>query len=378
MQKYNVGLIGGGFMGRAHSLAYAGMPLLFWPAPGIPVRKSVCEVNDELAEAAKERLGYEKCTSNWMDIIDDPDIDIVDISTPNNTHAEIAVAAARAGKHILCEKPIARTTGEAVAMMQAAEEAGVKHQLAFNYRRLPAVLRAKKFIEEGAIGEILTYRGTYLSGKDADVPIAWRNIREMAGYGSLGDIGTHCIDIARYLVGDFASVSGMLRTFVQQRPAHTGAQELRQVETDDQTCFSIQFANGAIGTIETSSGNSWGHYNGLTFEIYGRKGSIFFNYEHRDELKIYFADDPRDRRGFRTISVGGADHPYDGHIIWPTPGMGIGYAELKIIECYEFIKAIKEDTAAVPSFRDGYEISVICDAIAESNDTGKWVHISYR
>ncbi|MHB1314569.1 MAG: Gfo/Idh/MocA family protein [Christensenellales bacterium] len=378
MKEYNVGLIGGGFMGKVHSLAYVGMPMIFWPAPGIPVRKTICEVNDQLAKNAKERYGYEKYTTNWMDIINDSNIDIVDICTPNNTHAEIAIAAAKAGKHVLCEKPIARTTEEAIAMMEAAEKAGIKNQLAFNYRRLPAVVRAKQFIEEGAIGEIMTYRGTYLSGKDASTPIAWRNLKEMAGYGSLGDIGTHAIDIARYLVGDFGSVNGLLRKFVPERPAYVGAEEMRQVETDDETCFTIQFKNGAIGTIETSSGNSWGHYNGLTFEIYGRRGSIYFNYEHRDELKICFVDDPKDRRGFRTISVGGAAHPYDGHVIWPTPGMGIGYAELKIIECYDFIKAIKEDTKAVPSFHDGYEISVICDAIVESNKTSKWVDISYR
>ncbi|MDR3336439.1 MAG: Gfo/Idh/MocA family oxidoreductase [Treponema sp.] len=372
MKKYNVGLIGAGFMGKAHSLAYAGMPMFFWPAPGIPVRKIMCDVSDELAKDAAARFGFEKYTSKWQDLVNDPEIDVVDISTPNNTHAEIAIAAAKAGKHILCEKPIATTTADAFAMVEAVEKAGIKNQLAFNYRRVPAVVFAKKLIDEGVLGRIFTYRGTYFSGGDTKGGMGWRQLRSVAGYGSLGDIGTHSIDVARYLIGDFEAVNGLLRTFVPERPFGP-KQEMHKVENDDEASFSIQFKNGAIGSIE-AGGNSWGRNNQIAFEIYGEKGAILFDYEHRDELRVAFGDDPVDRRGFRTISTGGPAHPY-GNGLWPIDGIGIGYGELKIIECYDFFKAIAENKEATPNFRAGYEISLICDAIAQSSETGKWIEI---
>jgi predicted dehydrogenase len=372
MKKYNVGLIGAGFMGKAHSLAYAGMPMFFWPAPGIPIRKTMCEINDELAKNAADRFGFEKYTSRWQDLVNDPEIDVVDISTPNNTHAEIAIAAAKGGKHILCEKPLATTTEDALAVVEAVEKANVINQLAFNYRRVPAVAFAKKLIDEGILGKIFTYRGTYLSGGDTKAGMGWRQIRSLAGHGALGDIGTHSIDLARYLVGEFEAVNGLLRTFVPERP-YGPKQELHKVENDDEVAFSIQFKNGAIGSIE-SGGNAWGRNNQLTFEIYGEKGAILFDYEHRDELRVAFGDDPVDRRGFRTISTGGPVHPY-GDGLWPIDGIGIGYGELKIIECYDFFKAISENKDATPNFRSGYEISKICDAIVRSSENGKWMEI---
>ena len=383
MKYYNVGLIGAGFMAKAHSIAYAGMPMFFWPAPGIPVKKVIADLTEESAKDAALRLGFERSTSKWQELIEDSSIDIVDICTPNDSHMEIAVAAANAGKHVFCEKPIARNAEEAKVMMDAVKKAGVKHMLAFNYRRTPAVALAKKYIMEGSIGKILNFRGTYLQDWSADPnsPLSWRFQKKIAGSGALGDIGTHVIDLARYLVGEFDEVFASLKTYIKERPVQMGAVDKLgtvkggadvpkgPVDVDDEASFMIRFKNGAFGSIEATR-NGWGRNNFITFEIHGEKGSIFFNYERRDELQVYFADDPDDRRGFRTVYTGPA-HPY-GEGLWPIPALGIGYTETKIVECYDFIKSIAENTENSPDFVDGYNIALICDAIIESSKSDTW------
>ncbi|WP_027415889.1 Gfo/Idh/MocA family protein [Aneurinibacillus terranovensis] len=387
MKQLNVGLIGGGFMAKAHSLAYATMPMFFWPAPAIPVRKAVADINLELATDAKNRFGFEKAYGDWRELIADPEIDIVDIVTPNNVHAEMAIAAAKAGKHIICEKPLARTSKETKAMLDAVEKAGVIHMVAFNYRRTPAVQLAKKFIEEGRIGRILSFRGTYLQDWSADPasPLSWRFKKDIAGSGALGDIAAHVIDMARYLTGEFESVNAMVKTWIPERPIQQGGLDKLGtvkssadtpkgvVDVDDEVSFLINFESGAIGSIE-STRNAHGRNNYITFEIHGETGSIFFNYERRDELQVCFADDPADVKGFRTIYTGPA-HPY-GEGLWPIPALGIGYSETKIVECYDFFKAIVDGTQPSPNFYDGYQIERICDAVLESGQRKEWVKIS--
>lgn len=386
MRKLNVGLIGAGFMGKAHSLAYAAMPMFFWPAPAIPVRKVIADVSEELAQDAALRFGFERGVGDWRKVIEDPSIDIVDIATPNNVHPEMAIAAAEAGKHIICEKPLARNAEEARKMYEAVTKAGVTHMVAFNYRRTPAVVLAKKLIDEGAIGKILNFRGQYLQcwSADANNPLSWRFQKAIAGSGALGDIGSHVIDMARYLVGEIVAVNSMLQTYITERPIQTGtidklgAAEKRSdapkgtVDVDDEVMTFLRFENGAVGSLEATR-NGWGRNNYITFEIHGEKGSIFFNYERRDELQVYFASDPEDRRGFRTIYTGPA-HPY-GEGLWPIPALGIGYGETKIVECYDFIKAVVEGTQPSPNFRDGYQVARICDAIIESANKQGWVEI---
>lgn len=383
MKRLNVGMIGAGFMGKAHSMAYATMPMFFWPAPAIPVRRMIADLTDACAKDGAERFGFESYTSDWRKVVENPEIDIVDIVTPNDRHAEIAIAAAKAGKHIFCEKPIARTSQEAKDMLDAVKNAGVKNMLAFNYRRTPAVALAKKFIEEGSIGKILNFRGTYLQDWSADPasPLSWRFQKKIAGSGALGDIGTHVIDMARYLVGEFDEVMASLKTYIPERPVQEGAIDnlgtikaggdvkKAPVDVDDEASFMIKFCGGAVGSIEATR-NGWGRNNFITFEIHGDKGSLFFNYERRDELQVYFASDPSDRRGFRTIYTGPA-HPYGGSL-WPIPALGIGYGETKIIECHDFFKAIVENTDVSPNFEDGYKIALICDAIVSSSNTQQW------
>jgi predicted dehydrogenase len=372
-------------MGKAHSLAYATMPMFFWPAPALPVRHTIAEATDDLAAEAARRFGFERSTSDWRSVVDDPAIDVVDIATPNHLHAEIAIAAAKAGKHIISEKPLARTGAEAKSMYDAVKDAGVVNMVAFNYRRTPAIALARKFIEEGAIGRILSFRGTYLQDWSAnpDSPLSWRFQKSIAGSGALGDIATHVIDIARFLVGEFGSVNAMMQTWITDRPLQTGAADKLgsvrggdgrrgPVDVDDQVMTMIRFANGAIGSIEATR-NGYGRNNYITFELHGTEGSIVFNYERRDELQVCFASDGDDRRGFRTIYTGPA-HP-NGEALWPIPALGIGYGETKIIEAHDFFSAIVTGTSVSPNFGDGYQTALIDDAIVESADNGQWVDV---
>jgi levoglucosan dehydrogenase len=384
-KKLNVAMIGGGFMGKAHAAAYAAMPMFFWPAPAIPVRKVVVDQTPELAAEARERYGFEEGSSDWQSVVERADIDVVDIVTPNDSHAEMAIAAARAGKHIICEKPLARTGDEARTMLDAVEKAGVIHMVAFNYRRTPAVALARKYIEEGRIGDLLNFRGTYLQdwSADPDSPLSWRFQKKVAGSGAVGDIGTHVVDFARYLVGEIASVNALVRTYVPTRPVQAGGFDKlgaagksggarAPVDVDDEMVTLLKFENGAIGSIEATR-NGHGRNNFLTFEVHGTKGSIAFNYERRDELSVIFADDPGDARGFRTVYTGPA-HPY-GDGLWPIPALGIGYGETKIIECYDLMRAIVSGDLPSPNFRDGYRISRIADAILQSGESETWTKV---
>jgi predicted dehydrogenase len=384
MRNVNMALIGTGFMGKAHSAAYAAMPAYFWPAPAIPVRKVVVDLTDDLASAARDRYGFERAATDWRRVVADPEIDAVDVCTPNDSHAEIAIAAAKAGKHVLCEKPLARTGDEARTMLDAVEAAGVTHMITFNYRHTPAVVFARKLVEQGRIGRLLNFRGHYLSDWPADpaVPLSWRFQKAIAGSGTTGDIGSHIIDMARYVVGEIEAVNAITRTYIHERAvpnrgvgqlaaADTNAPK-RPVDVDDEVLTLLRFSGGVTGSIEATR-NAWGRHNYLGFELHGSAGSIVFNYERMDELQVCFADDPPELRGFRTIYTG-PDHPH-GDALWPVAAIGVGYLDIKIIECHEFMQAIAERRPGAPNFRDGYRIARICDALLESAELQRWVEV---
>lgn len=389
MKKLNVGLVGAGFMGKAHVVGYSNMPKLFWPAPAVPVMKTICDIVPEIAADAKERFGFEKCCTDWKEIVNDPEIDVVSICTPNNAHAEVAIAALKAGKHVICEKPIASTLKDAKAMAEAAEEAakkGVISMNAYQYRRVPAIDLAKKLIDEGSVGKILNIRCTYLQSWSADPssPLSWRFQKEIAGAGTLGDIASHVIDIAQYLAGDIEEVTGMMKTYITERPVQEGGVDLlgtvklgadaekRPVDTDDETSFLVRFKSGAVGSIEATR-NAWGRNNYITVELHGTLGSIAFNYERLNELQVCFANDPDDRRGFKTIYTGPAH--FHGEVTWNIPGMNIGYGELKAIEMYEFIKAIASGEQPSTRFSVGYRVERVCEAMRKSSESGNWVKV---
>ena len=387
MQQLNVGMIGAGFVGKLHSVAYAAMPMFFWPPPAIPVRKMIADATEDLAREAAQRFGFEGYTGDWRRLVRDPEIHIVDIAVPNNLHAEMAIAAAEAGKHILCEKPLARTAPEARRMLDAVERAGVVHLVGHQYRRTPAVAYAKRLIDEGAIGKIISYRGIYFQdfGADPNVPLTWRFRKSEAGSGALGDIGSHALDMARYLAGEITAVSSIVQNLVPERPipkpgqgvfpvADSGERmggEKGKVDVDDHVLTLVRFASGAIGSLEASR-NTLGRNNHLAFEIHGQKGSISFNFERLNEIQVFFAEGPVDRRGYRTIYTG-ASHPYGEY--WPLAAAGIGYGDIKAMECFDFFKAIVDRTTVSPNFHDGYRVAQICDAILESSERLTWVEI---
>ncbi len=386
MKRLNVALVGAGFMGKAHTVAYSNMPKFFWPAPAYPVLKTLCDIDPKIAEDSCERFGYEKWCTDWHDVVNDPEIDVVSICTPNNAHAPIAIAALNAGKHVLCEKPIASTRKDAEAMAAAAAEAakkGVISMNAYQYRRVPALVLAKKFIDEGSIGKILNVRCTYLQSWSADPssPLSWRFQKDIAGAGPLGDIASHVIDIAQMLAGDIDSVVSTVKTYITERPVQEGGVDLlgtvklgpdakkAPVDVDDENSFLVKFKSGAVGSIEATR-NAWGRNNFITVELHGTEGSLYFNYERLNELQVCFAKDPDDRRGFKTIYTGPA-HFY-GEVTWNIPGMNIGYGVLKTIEIYDFIKAIVEGKQPTTNFQVGYQVEKVCDAVMKSSESGKW------
>ncbi|MEN8503576.1 MULTISPECIES: Gfo/Idh/MocA family protein [Paraburkholderia] len=382
MKKLNVALVGTGFMGKAHSIATAVVPILF----GSPIeieRKVIVDIDEELARDAAKQYGFAEHATDWREVVSRPDIDIVDICTPNDTHAPIAIAAAKAGKHVMCEKPMAMTVEDAEAMYAAAKETGVVTMVSYNYRHTPALQMAKRLIDEGRIGQILTFRGYYLQdwGADPSTPLSWRFNKAKAGSGTLGDIGTHVIDAARLLVGEFVEVNSIVKTFIEERPLPTGrffgpageaSSEMGKVDVDDMAMTMIKFAGGATGSIEVTR-NAWGHHNQLGFEIHGTKGSIAFDYQRLNELRVAFADDPKDAFGFRTIYSG--PHQPFGDKLWPVAGMGQGYIDIKSIEWYNFLKAIAEKKPASPNFADGVQIERIADAILVSGNSRGWEKI---
>ena len=389
MKTLNVGLVGAGFMGKAHVVAYSNMPKFFWPAPAVPVLKTVCDIDPEIAKEAKERFGFQKCCIDWKEIVNDPEIDVVSICTPNNAHVAVAIAALEAGKHVICEKPIASTLEDAKAMAEAAEKAakkGIVSMNAYQYRRVPAIDLAKKLIDEGSIGDILNIRCTYLQSwsADPDSPLSWRFQKKIAGAGALGDIASHVIDIAQYLAGDIDEVVSLMRTYIKERPVQEGGVDLlgtvklgadaprKAVDVDDEDSFLVKFKSGAVGSIEATR-NAWGRNNFITVELHGTKGSIAFNYERLNELQVCFADDPDDRRGFKTIYTGPAH--FHGEVTWNIPGMNIGYGELKTIEMYEFIKAITEGYQPSTSLKVGYRVERVCEAVRQSAESKQWVKV---
>lgn len=389
MKNLNIAVIGAGFMCKAHVVGMSNMPKLFWPAPVMPVFKTVCDIVPEIASEAKIRFGFEKSCTDWRDVIADPEIDAVHICTPNDSHAEISIAALKAGKHVLCEKPMASNIEDAEKMAAAATDAaklGIISMNAYQYRRVPALVFAKNLIEEGKIGDILNIRCQYLQSWSADPnsPLSWRFQKKISGHGTLGDIASHVIDIAQYLAGDIDEVISIMQTYIDERPVQeSGVDSLgtvkggvgskkEKVDTDDEDLMLLRFANGTVGSLEATR-NAWGRHNFIDVEVHGSKGSILFNYERLNELKVCYADDPDTERGFKTIYTSPA-HPY-GDVTWNIAGMNIGYGELKAIEMYDFAKAIASGEQPSTCFNTAYRVEKVAEACARSSASNSWEKI---
>ncbi|MAG34601.1 MAG: dehydrogenase [Deltaproteobacteria bacterium] len=369
-KKLNVALVGYQFMGRAHSNAWRQVAP-FFDVPLEPTLRVVCGRNAEGAAEAARKLGWAESSSSWEEVVTRDDIDIVDICTPGDSHAAIAVASAEAGKVVFCEKPLANSVSEAEHMFEAVNRAGVIHMLCHNYRRAPAVALAKHMIEAGEIGRIRHYRGTYLQDwiVDPESPRVWRLEKAKAGSGALGDIGSHSLDLARYLVGEIAEVSGLLETFVKERPLPDG-RGTGVVDVDDAALSLLRFANGAIGSIEGSRFCP-GRKNYNRFEINGSKGSLAFDLERMNELEVYVEEGPNS--GFRTVLATDEAHPYV-RAWWP-PGHSLGYEHTFTHTVYDLLCAIDADEIPTPNFEDGVRNQRVLEAIERSDASRRWEKI---
>jgi predicted dehydrogenase len=375
-RKLNIAMIGYDFMGRAHSNAWRQVAHFFQDVPFEPVLKVVVGRTEAKVAEARDRLGFQEHATSWRAVLARPDIDVVDICTPGDSHAEIAIAAAEAGKTILCEKPLANTLGDAERMLAAVRKAGVIHMLCHNYRRCPAVALAKRIIEEGQLGRINHYRGVYLQDwiVDPSFPRVWRLEKARAGSGSLGDILSHTMDLSRYLVGEPVEVSGLLKTFITERPLPGAAGgPLAPVDVDDSAQALVKFANGAVGYYEgTRFAPGRKNYNRL--EINGSKGSLVWDLERMNELDVYIESGPDS--GFRTVSVTDGKHPYMA--AWWPPGHIIGYEHSFTHTVYDLLRAIATGVSPAPNFEDGLQNQRVLDAIERSSTTGQWQKISER
>lgn len=373
IRTVNVALVGYAFMGKAHSNAYRQVAPYFSPRL-TPRLKVICGRNAANVEQAARTYGWEESATDWRQVVRRKDIDLVDVSTPGDSHAEIAIEAARAGKAVICEKPLANTVAEAQRMLNAVEQAGVVHMICHNYRRAPAVMLARRLIDEGRIGEIRHFRGTYLQDWIADpaFPLVWRLEKDKAGSGALGDIGAHSIDLARYLVGEITEVSGHLETFVKDRPLPGNRKKRGRVTVDDAALALMRFDEGAIGTLEATR-FARGRKNQNKFEINGSKGSIAFDLERMNELEVYFESDPASLRGFRRILVTEAEHPFMK--AWWPPGHIIGYEHTFIHTFYDLLEAMADDRVPQPSFEDGLRNQKVMAAIEKASTTRRWVAV---
>ncbi len=375
MAEVNVALIGYAFMGRAHSNAYRQVGPFLNPRL-TPRLKVLCGRDPKAVKSAAASLGWEESATDWRDVVARPDIDIVDVATPGDSHADIAIAAAQAGKVVLCEKPLANSMKEAKAMLAAVKKAGVLNMICHNYRRVPAVQLAKTLIARGDLGKIHHFRGTYLQdwALDPDMPLFWRFQKEKAGTGALGDIAAHSIDLARFLVGEITEVAGALATFVKSRPLVDDPSRKGKVTVDDAALSLVRFANGALGSIEGSR-FAPGRKNYNRFEINGSKGSIAFDLERMNELEFYSTADDAAAQGFRTIMVTEASQHAYMKGWWPA-GHIIGYEHTFTHTVYDLLEAMAGKKKTVkPDFEDGLRNQQVLAAIEKAAATRRWAKV---
>ena len=369
-----IGLIGTGFMGRTHSNGYNRIDNFFPELQYTPVLKAVCSRNKEKVQAFADQWGYESIETDWKALIVRNDIDAVDICTPNDMHAEIAIAAAKAGKMILCEKPLARSLAESKGMVDAVEKAGVNNTVWYNYRRLPAVSLAKQIIDSGKLGKIFHYRANFLQDWtiSADVPqggtAAWRLDAEAAGSGVTGDLLAHCIDTAMWLNGGIKDVSAVTETFIKER-MHQVTGKVQKVGIDDACIFHCHFDNGSLGLFE-STRYARGHKALYTFEINGEHASIRWDLHDLNRLEYFDHRDESIVRGWHSIHVTDGDQPYMDK--WWVPGLGIGYEHSFIHQAADFLKSLETGEPCHPTFQDAYETQKVCEAVIDSANSKSW------
>ena len=369
----NVGMVGYGFMGRTHSNAFSQVPH-FFSLEHKPVLKTICARSADKAQSFADQWGYESSTTDWRRLIDDKSIDLIDIASPNDTHMEIAIAAAEAGKMVMCEKPLGRSAAESAKMVEAVERAKVANMVWYNYRRVPAVTLAKQLIDEGRLGKIFHYRAKFLQDWtiSKDLPQGgqglWRLDVGVAGSGVTGDLLAHCIDTAMWLNGGISSVTGLTETFIKERH-HNITGKTEKVGIDDASLFLSRFENGSLGSFEATR-YARGHKALYTLEINGEHASIFWDLHDLHRLQYFDHRDEGRTRGWRSVHITDGDHPYMNK--WWVPGLQIGYEHTFIHQAADFIEGIETGKPAAPTFRDALATDLVTDAVLKSAQTGQW------
>jgi predicted dehydrogenase len=384
--ELKVGLIGSGFMGRAHADAFRRVGFLDRSLPARPRLYMLADRDEGIASTAAAAFGFEKSTGNWRELVNNPDVDVVDITTPNNLHSEMALAAIEAGKHVYCEKPLALSLVEAEEMQAAADRRGVKTMVAFNNLKAPAAKLAREMIQNGEIGRPIRFRGWFDQGffSDPELPYSWRCSRTEAGSGALGDLGSHVISVAQYLMGDVAAVCACDQTFFRTRPVRAAGEgyeaiavknaERRVVENEDQIQSLLRFVSGAGGIIEASR-VTVGKVFGINWEVSGTEGTILMEGERFNELRVARLSDPKPDRGFKTLLAGSQIPAYKAFFGFDHGGGGLGYYDVKVIEVIDLIHGIYGTGACFPDFAFGLENQRIISAIEESLAVGTWMHV---
>jgi predicted dehydrogenase len=376
-KKLNVGMVGYGFMGRTHSNAFLQVGH-FFDVPFQPVLKAICARNADNARAFADQWGYESSVTDWRKLVADKDIDLIDIASPNDTHMEIAIAAAQAGKMVMCEKPLGRSAAESKKMVAAVEKAGVANMVWYNYRRVPAVTLAKLLIDEGKLGKIFHYRAKFLQDWtiSKDLPQGgqglWRLDVGVAGSGVTGDLLAHCIDTALWLNGGIDKVSGVTETFIKERH-HNVTGKTEKVGIDDASLFLARFSNGSLANFEATR-YARGHKALYTFEINGEHASIAWDLHDLHRLQYFDHRDEGRQRGWRSLHITDSDHPYMSS--WWVPGLQIGYEHSFIHQAVDFLAGLASGKPAAPTFKDALQTDLVTDAVLKSARTGRWENVA--
>lgn len=374
MKEIRIGLVGSGWMGKAHSSALADAEMLFGPDYGVASFEIVADNNLPAAQAAQKKIGFKKVSEDWHDVVTDPNVDLVDIATPNAFHYVVAKAALENGKHVYCEKPLSISAEESKELAALAAEKGVINYVGYNNTMNPANAYVRELVQSGALGKIMRFTGTYDQDQllDETLPITWRHINKLAGCGALGDLGSHLLSISQFVMGDITAVNAMTTTVFPKRPKAPGSTEMADVENEDIITFMAEYANGAVGTIAASR-VATGRKNYLCYEIQGTKGSVRYDLERMGEVQVYFhSDDERDR-GFRTVLLNPKHKGYSA--FQPAGGISIAYNDMKILEVHELFSALTQGTPYTCNFEFGYKIDRTVAAVLESAKKRAWVEV---
>ncbi len=374
MKKIRIGLVGAGWMGKAHSSAMLNEQMLFGPEYGVPVFEMVADNNAASAKVAKEKIGFNRVTDDWKVLVNDPDIDLVDIATPNAFHYQVAKAALEAGKNVYCEKPLSISAAESKELAELAAKKGVINYVGFNNTQNPANAYVRELVQSGKLGQIMLFIGRYDQDQllDPTLPITWRHINKLAGCGALGDLGSHLLSVSQFIMGDISAVNAMTTTIFPERPKAKGSSEMAPVENEDIISFMIEYANGAKGMI-SSSRVATGRKNYLAYEIQGTKGSVIYDLERMGEVQVYFQSDEEVDRGFRKIFLNPLHKGYSA--FQPAGGIAIAYNDMKVLEAHELFSAITKGTKYDCTFEFGYKIDRTVAAILKSAKERNWVDV---